>query len=265
MISYDQLGLAFQARHIAVPMSEAYCVDPHALVREALSEMRKQHFDQAPVKHEGKVTGFVLEHRLALVSGDVRVGEVEEPIGQGNMVSADAPVGVLLDWIISPGLLFVIDGREITGFVTVSDFNRQAARAYFYLLIATLETVLAAAIRARFVGDQEQALELLAPQQAKAVRDRYDADIGENLEADHVAYLTFTHLLRVALREPAIRARLGSIAEELDGSFGEVVKTRNRIMHPTQSLVTRKASAMRLRTHERLMRDAVVLLEAPLA
>jgi hypothetical protein len=261
LISYDQLGIAFQARHLAVPMESAYCVDPATSVQDALEELRLRHFDQAPVRRGQRITGYVLESRLATAPPASRVSQYAQTIREGNLVSADAPIGKLLEWIIAPGLLFVIDGREITGFVTVSDFNRQAARAYFYLLIATLEAGLAELVRSRFIENQEQCLALLWPEQAADVRRKFATDVRDDTQADLVANMNFSHLLRVALRDQDLRGRLGAVADVLERDFNDVVRTRNQIMHPTGSLVTRKAGAVRLRAHEELLRATVQRIE----
>lgn len=264
MIPYEQLALAFQARHLAVPMEQAFCLEPDEPVAGALEKLRARHFDQAPVVRSSRITGFVLEAQLANAESQAFVRDFVQELQPGNVVSADAPVGRLLEWIIDPGLLFVIDGRDITGFVTVSDFNKQPARAYFYLLLATVETGLAEAVRARFGEQQEAALTLLAPQQAHAVRKQFQDDVATNTEADIVACLNFSHLLKITTADEPLSATLGSISSDLEKSRSELVEMRNQVMHPVQSLVTRKQSLIRLQERERLLHATALALEVAL-
>ena len=261
MITYDELALAFQARHIAVPMDIAVSVSPEDLATEAASRLSARHFDQAPVLQDGVPTGFVLTRRLYEVGVGATVAQAMSPLRPGNVVSADAPVGELLDWIIEPGLLFVLDGRRIAGFVTVSDFNKQPARAYFYLLITSLETALAAIVRVRFGADQENALELLSHEARIAVSGRFEAAQTENTEADLVAYFDFTHLLRVIGRDEHLHRALGATSRNgWEQAVGRLPDLRNLVMHPVRDLVTSKTRLVELQELERrahrLLQDA---------
>jgi hypothetical protein len=267
MITYDELALAFQARHIAVPMEIAVSVSPADLAAEAAAELSAHHFDQAPVLINGVPTGFVLARRLNEAGQGATVAQAMAPLQPGNVVSADAPVGQLLDWIIEPGLLFVLDGRRITGFVTVSDFNKQAARAYFYLLITSLETAMADLVRRRFGADQEAALGLLSHDARDAVSGRFEAARADNTEADVVAYLDFSHLLRVIGRDQQLRRALGVASRNgWDQSVGRLPDLRNLVMHPVRDLVTSKTRLIQLQDLERfahrLLQDAKRALES---
>ncbi len=154
MISYDDLTQAFQARHLAVLMEDALAFSPATPVAEAHQQLSADNYDQAPVLDGGRILGFVLTRRLEDAPAGSTVAEFQTPIGPGNIVSADAPVSRLLHWIVEPGFLFVLDGREVAGFVTVSDFNKQPARAYLYLLLTTFEIALADMARRRFGPEQ---------------------------------------------------------------------------------------------------------------
>jgi hypothetical protein len=253
MISYGELALAFQARHIAVPMEIAVSVSPADLAAEAAAQLSAHHFDQAPVLNNGVPTGFVLTRRLNEIGQGGTVAQAMAPLQPGNVVSADAPVGELLDWIIEPGLLFVLDGRRIAGFVTVSDFNKQAARAYFYLLMTSLETALSELVRGRFAAHQERALDLLSDDARGVVRGRFDAARADNTEADVVAYFDFSHLLRVIGKDDLLRRSLGAGSRNgWDQSVGRLPGLRNLVMHPVRDLVTSKTRLIELQQLERL-------------
>jgi CBS-domain-containing membrane protein len=253
VITYDELALAFQARHIAVPMEIAVSVRAEDAATEAAGRLSAHHFDQAPVLQDGVPIGFVLTRRLNEVEGAATIADVMAPIRPGNVVSADAPVGELLDWIIEPGLLFVLDGRRIAGFVTVSDFNKQAARAYFYLLMTSLETGLADLVRARFGAHQEHAFELLSEEARATVENRFEAARADNTEADVVAYLDFSHLLRVIGRDEQLRRGLAVASRNAwDQSVGRLPDLRNLVMHPVRDLVTSKVGLIELQEVQRL-------------
>jgi hypothetical protein len=174
---------AFQARHLAVPMSQAFSVDPKDAAADAAARLRHERFDQAPVVDGDRILGFVLTRHLAQAR---RVADAMTPLGSGNVVSADASIGRLMEWIIDPGFLFVLEGRDVTGFIAVSDFNKQPVRGYLYLLLARLEVGLAELVRRRF-PDQRDALALLPPDGRAIVRDRFEGDRTAGEESELVA------------------------------------------------------------------------------
>jgi hypothetical protein len=267
MIPYEELALAFQARHIAVRMDVALSVNPEDLALQAAARLSAHHYDQAPVLQDGVPIGFVLTRRLNELGDGASAVQAMAPLRPGNVVSADAPVGEILDWIIEPGLLFVLDGRRITGFVTVSDFNKQPARAYFYLLMTSLETGLSHLVRARFGAHQESALELLSDDARAVVIGRFEAAQADNTEADVVAYLDFSHLLRVIGRDEQLRRALGVRSRnEWDQSVGRLPDLRNLVMHPVRDLVTSKLRLIELQEVEQLahnlLQDAKRALDA---
>lgn len=256
MIEYDDLAQAFQARHLAVQMKDAVAFSPRTSVGEARTRLLADNFDQAPIVDDrGKVVGFVLTHRLPDDQAGAQVGSFQTPIGSGNIVSADAPVAELLDWIVEPGLLFVIDGRDVTGFVTVSDFNKQPARAYLYLLIATVEIGLADLARHRFGSEQRDLMDLLSEDDRATILERYELDKAVNIEGDFVSYLEFSQLLSAVGKDAILRESLGYPSR---GSWrsdtGSLVDLRNEVMHPVRNLVSGKGRLIRLRDLESRLR-----------
>ena len=234
-----ELSEAFQARHLAVPMSQAFAVGPDESCAPAALALRERSFDQAPVVDGGVPIGFVLTRRL--YGNDGRVRQAMSALGSGNVVSADASIGHLLDWIMEPGFLFVLQGREVTGFITVSDFNKQPARGYLYLLLARLETGVAALIRARFAEDQSQAVTLLSGDNEATVRDRFEADREAGAEGDVVTYLDFSDLVQIVGRDEESRSRLGARSRNSwSEQTGGLVQLRNDVMHPVRNIVLAK-------------------------
>ena len=258
MIGYEELARSFQARHLAVQMDEALAFSPRTHVEEARAQLLANNYDQAPVIEGGRVKGFVLTSRLAEQEPGAHIGQFQTLIGPGNIVSADAPVGHLLEWIIGPGLLFVIDGREITGFVTVSDFNKQPARAYLYMLLATVEIGLADLLRRRFSTDQTQLLAFLSDDARQDVEEHYRADRALNLEGDFVSYLEFSQLLRIVGKHPSVRDGLGYRSRNAwDAEVGSIVDLRNEVMHPVRTLVSGKGGLVRVQGLEVRLRRIV--------
>jgi hypothetical protein len=186
-------------------------------------------------------------------------------LGSGNVVSADASVGRLLEWIIEPGFLFVLEGRDVTGFITVSDFNKQPARAYLYTLLARLEVGLAELARRRFGADQSPILGLLSTESRAEVEALYRPDVGAGEEGELVAYLDFSDLVRIAERDVEMRARIGdwSVAA-WNRHVGGLVDLRNKVMHPVRNVVLTKGGLEQLQKREQRIREVIVKVDAAL-
>jgi CBS domain-containing protein len=258
-----EFDAAFQARHLAVPRSKAITVAPEMSVRAAAEYLRGLRFDQAPVESDGELIGFVITRFLD--GGGGSVGSAMTRLGSGNVVSADASVGQLLDWIIRPGFLFVLEGRDVTGFITVSDFNKQPARAYLYTLLARLEVGLAELIRRRFGVDQAPILELLSAKSRAEVEALYRPDVGAGEEGELVAYLDFSDLVRVVERDDSTRAQLVDwSAGKWKGHTGGLVDLRNNVMHPVRNVVLTKGGLEQLQKREQRIRQLIQLVDASL-
>ena len=255
---------AFQARHLAVPMSQAFSVAPADDSAKAGARLREQRFDQAPVLDADRILGFVLTKEL---TGAPRrlVADAMTPLGSGNVVSADASIGRLMEWILEPGFLFVLEGREVTGFISVSDFNKQPVRGYLYLLLARLEIGLADLVRRRF-PDQEEALALIPPDGQAIVQDRYDGDRTADEESELLAYFDFSDLVEVVTEDAELRRTVSGRSRNGWSDYaGGLVQLRNDVMHPVRNAVLAKGGLVRLQGREQRIRTLIEKVEGVLA
>jgi hypothetical protein len=136
--------------------------------------------------------------------------------------------------------LFVLDGRRISGFLTPSDLNKQPARLYFYLLIASLEMALAQSLR-RWAGPEEdRILESLPPlARARVLEARSESRI-DDVDADLIAFLSFSDILRAVGRNEEIRDPLGMRSARVwHDQTGGLTGVRNAVMHPARDLLSR--------------------------
>ncbi len=125
---------------MATPVADAVAVELSANPREAAAELASLRFDQAPVVDQGHIWGWVLTKRLETAT---KVSSILRSLEVSAIVSADASIANVLDPLADEGLVFTVGEHGITGFITPSDLDRNAARGQFYLLIAGLEMVLA--------------------------------------------------------------------------------------------------------------------------
>jgi hypothetical protein len=260
MIRYEDISAAIQVRHLQVRLAEALTFDPSDSADKAARELVSRGFDQAPVIEGGRLTGLVRVVKLR--EGALLVKDAFDLIEAEDLVSADAPVSRALDWLLAKSCLFVLDGREITGFFLQSDLNKQPARTYFYLLVAGLELALAQRLR-WWTGDVEDRVLAVMPEQTRRrVLKERESGHRDDVDADLVAYLNFSEILCLAGRIPEISQALGIRSSEswveLSSGF---VGLRTSVMHPTKNLLGRKRLLPALVNLDRSLRQLLMGLE----
>jgi len=198
---------------------------------EASRRLRTSGYDHAPTTRSGRIHGRVALDRLDTTVASI--GEVAEPLGVGDFIAADARLRELLSALAAQPILFVLDGREISGIVTPSDLNKQAARAHFYVLVSAVEMGLSDALRSTY-RRQDRALELLTPDRRERVKGRFERDRRSDVEADLIAEFELIDLFTAVIRTPDLSDRLASSRTALSRLGGSAVALRHDVMHPVR-------------------------------
>jgi len=215
----------FQAVQLSTSLADAVYAELAAKPADSYARLKDLRFDQAPVTDGHGVIGWVATEDLRNASS---VEAAFQSMHRAAIVSAEIPIEDLLEQLGQHGFVFVVGDQGVTGFVTPSDLDRHAARSHFYLLIAAIEMLLAglvgAAVRPAIIE--------------KAIRGeakRWKAAKEANVETYPVEYLYLREL--VGVFEASALPRANEWSAELSASLSAVVKLRNRVMHPTKSLV----------------------------
>ena len=239
MVAHVELGASFQARHLQVGLERAVVIDVNSGVAAALAVLSQGNYDHAPVTDDGLIVGYVERSHLAGSPPDAHVRDLTYPLRSGVIVSADTPIADLIDWLAEQRIMFVIDGQQITGFVSLLDLNKQPARAFLYLVLAGLEIALADLVRWRYGADQDPLLSALGKRDQDSIMSRVSADRGVDADSDLVSYLGFKHLLRVIESDRALREEMGGYSKARWRSVTwPLSELRNDVMHPVSSFVT---------------------------
>ncbi len=253
MIRYPDIASSIQVRHLQVPLEQAVTFDPDAPADAVLRELRERAFDRAPV-FDGRVVGVVEAASLGGCDGSIR--DLVRAVDPQQIVSADAPVSLALEWLVETPFLFVLSGRRITGFFVQADLNKQPARLYFYLLVSALEMGLASELRRWRGRDDEKLLAAMPAAVRRRVLIARDEALAKDTEIDLVDHLTFSEILRVVERIPDIRVPLGSPSQrQWKLRSGPLVDLRNAVMHPTRDLLDSSHPLGHLVRMDELLRD----------
>src|SRR5690349_16096326 len=138
---------------------------------------------------------------------------------------------------MEPNFLFVLEGRDITGFITIHDFNKQPARGHLYLLLAQLESAMASLVRLTFSHRAGDVLALLSADSREKLDALYQADLRQDAESDLVAYLTFADLLTVIGSDAGLRRQIPDMTRSRwKATTGGLAELRNQVMHPVRNV-----------------------------
>lgn len=239
VLDLGEISRAVQARHLATPMGSALVLNPGDDADSALERLRLLQFDAAPVAVDGRPTGIF---RAGPQRGRT-VGHRMAPLAATVMVSADTPMADVARFLCEEPFLFVLRGREITGFITPADLGSAAARTHYYLLLAALEMALARLLRRSF-PHQMDAIALLSPQRRKA-HHRLTAQLRERDELiDDIAALSLADLLAIAGSDSAYRSAATSAGRGWRWLGDGLANFRNDVMHPARDFAAASASGI---------------------
>jgi hypothetical protein len=225
---------------------------------EAYRVLVAHNFDQAPVLEDDVPVGFVLRDDLG--DSESSLTDCIRPILPSSLVSADAPLERVLPWLASEEFLFVLSGRDITGFVVAADLNKQAGRAFFFLLVLELELLLADALRSE--AEDQLALMRKLGGRGEQIIKRHARLRDQNVESDLISVATLTDLFALAGRTTGLCDSLG-IRDEASWAieWTPVRDVRNAVAHPTSPLLSTRHDIQKVVTAEQHAREMISRLD----
>ncbi len=195
MIRYEDISTAIQVRHLQVELSEAVTFQPGDAADVAAQLLSGRGFDQAPVLMDPASSGSCGPPASATAQSPWRIGSSRSI--RSTSFRPTLPSRGLWSGCATRRASSSFPGAESPGFFVEADLNKQPARTYFYLLVASLEAGLARLIREWTRSDEARLLGAMpARVRDRALKARADARI-EDFDADLVSYLLFSDILRV--------------------------------------------------------------------
>lgn len=225
----NEISDAIQVRHLENPIGKSFCVRPTQEAQSCAIRMATLQFDVAPVMEDGTPIGIF----MAGASGDGAVKEHMRTLASSMIVSADTPVSALVRHLEQEPFLLVLQGREITGFVTPADVGAAPARTHYYLLVSTLEISLHQYLSSLY-PDQRDVLGKLSPG-ARGRQARIEAELrAADQFIDTLSTLSLQDLLDLAGKDPAFRARATG-TRGWNWLCDNVIAFRDDVMHPSRA------------------------------
>jgi hypothetical protein len=214
-------------------------------------KMEARRFDVLPVDESGaEVSSYFVTKEW----GDYSAVEQRE-ITYDDVIPQSTPLpAVVRRFAEGRRFFFLANERRVTGLISVVNLNCRQARIYLFALLCDLEVRLGELVQAE-VGRSLSTEDVLS-EAKKEVRERYEADRQQDVEREVVEYLYLPDLLKL-VRKRDLQGALGYESKSgFEKEFNRLVKLRNAVAHPAQSLV-RTADAA-----EKLWRDILVIERA---
>jgi hypothetical protein len=222
---------AFVATQISTPIARAQTVGFHEPPLIARDRLKAGGFDQAPVMRGKVVLGWVATDGLSQAP---RIKSSMHDLSQTPMVAAGAPLVDALRQIGRSDLVFTVGNQGVEGMITKSDLERHAVRAYLYVLISGIELCLADLVDSRI--DRKRVIEEIS----EDMSSRWEKDVRAGREARPVEYLYFSSLVQLFAQ---LEIAEGLTPDETHGLKRIAEFLRNRVMHPTKSLLGQMEAA----------------------
>lgn len=252
---YDDIVERLTVSHIQTPVERLLGFTADDPAKKAESDLKDNHFDFGPIRRNGELIGRTSVSELNGKSG--AIGDSYQPLSEQYLISSGSSIRSAMAWLDHDRWLLVVEGRRITGLVTPSDLNRQAARAYFYLLVADFEIRLADAIRAVF-DNQFDVFDLLDDFAIEQTTKNHEKARSGDIDSDLVAAMYLFDMLIVAAKSAEVRSRLDHVLDEdWEWAQAHINDFRKQVMHPATPLLNDTSGLGRLiQIEERLRRLA---------
>lgn len=219
------LSRVFRAEHISTLLAGSASVEVKEPAAEAAASLRGGRFDQAPVTDGGRVVGWVLTEDLDRTGGDV--DSVYRRLDRCTILAVDAPLTDLLPVLGTEQMVLLAGSRGLESFVTPSDLDRNAARGHLYLLVSSVEMLLADIVTARLEPAIVEGAISGPP------RRRWKEAVAAGLESRPVEYLNLGPLTAL-FENHVVAAAVDSSTvwdDEARTALSELVRLRNSVAH----------------------------------
>lgn len=117
--------------------------------------------------------------------------------------------------------------------LTLADVNKRRARELFYRVLSEFEVQLATLVEQEYPDSET----LFSEAKPEAI-GRWQKSKLDDLVVHISEHMYLTTLMKIVGKSESLRSRLGySSRNQFDDDLGGLIELRNRIMHPTQTLV----------------------------
>lgn len=209
-------------------------------IAELTANAKYSSFDYLPVRSDGRIVGLLPLETVRARSTDpgLTAEGAMNPLDQSVLITSSSSVLHFVEEAEASPCRLVLRRTQIDGIVTISDLQKLAVRPALFLLVTHLELLMAAAIRARFGGENDDEwLPLLGARQEQ-VESEWGRQKANGLEIDRIAATQFADKRQILVKLNLIPCSRSRAERE----FGLIEDLRNGVAHANDYASTRGAA-----------------------
>lgn len=226
------------------------------------SMMKEQRFDHVPITSEkGKVKTF----HTTIVRNNF--DEIETcPIRVDDIIELDTPIREVIDKFhhYNRDFYFLAKGNQVEGLITLGNFNCRQVKIYLYSLVCRLEITLGEFVKNKMTNNEvvdyvsERAKSQTNRGKYQTMLKSYYSLVERDLENSIIEHFYFDDFFALIHEKKYYEILLYS---EIEWERIKKIKTiRNRIMHPTKSLLDFDYKLIDLTKHLKMIDDILFRL-----
>ncbi len=202
----------------------------------AKARMAERRYDVLPIETDGSATAYFKTLEWNDYSSIARAN-----ISEADLIPFDTDIREVVRGLAEKSRLFYFlsDDHGVVGLISVVNLNRRPVKVWLFSLLSEVEMRLGEYLSGQCKDDKEIYDLTLACSKARkhdAVKKRYKADQENGLDLPLVEYLYFADLID-AVCAKGLYAQLGYTQSGFEESLRPLVDLRNRVAHPSQSLI----------------------------
>lgn len=226
-------------------------------VEEVLRDQELQDFDYIPVRDKtGSITGVLVHQEALYAEGFVK--EVMQQIHPSFLISADESLLSFVAEADDTPFCLVVKGRKISGIVTLSDLQKLPVRPALFMLITSVELLLAEWLRKNYPNEQDWLCKISEGRRSK-IEEKWNRLKKSNLAIDRISTTDFCDK-----REAVLKLKLFSISKNADKEKLEAIeKLRDSVAHAGDYALTPE-NAKEIAQTVRWARELIHMLQSML-
>lgn len=201
---------------------------------EVLENPDFQRFDYIPVAQQAQIVGLL--HRDKVPQNrdhKALVKEYMEFLNESILISAEASLLSYLAIADTSPCCLVLQGRKITGIVTISDLQKLPVRPVLFTLVTTVELLLAEWLRHHCPSDQDW-INSLKDNRRQKIEAQWSKLQKGNLAIDRITAAEFCDKRDACLKLGAFPHHKNQIKDQLE----RIEKLRNSVAHAGDYAIT---------------------------
>jgi CBS domain-containing protein len=207
-------------------------------INDGVSEVWKnpdfQRFDYIPVSDRGQIVGLLHRHKeKPSLDQEAIVRDNMELLSESILISAEASLLSYLEVADTSPCCLVLQGRKITGIVTISDLQKLPVRPVLFALVTTVELLLAEWLRHHCDSDQDW-INSLKENRRQKIETQWNKLQQGNLAIDRITAAEFCDKRDACLKLGAFPQHKNQIKDQLE----RIEKLRNSVAHAGDYAIT---------------------------